>query len=124
VNLVWERLADGVFRCRLPFLDVTVGLVYRRAGAMLIDTGTTLTEAQAIVEDVQDIADREFSHILLTHNHFDHVIGVSAFGGAEIHCAPDVAATMTERPWRRGRYAGGPTRPDSYGPGTGRGHLG
>jgi hypothetical protein len=48
VTFVWERLADGVFRCRLPFLDVTVGLVYGRAGAMLIDTGTTLTEARAI----------------------------------------------------------------------------
>jgi hypothetical protein len=29
-----------------------VGLVYGRAGAMLIDTGTTLTEARAIAEDV------------------------------------------------------------------------
>jgi hypothetical protein len=66
VTFVWERLADGVFRCRLSFLDVTVGLVYGRAGAMLIDTGTTLTEARAIAGDVQDIANRKVSHIVLT----------------------------------------------------------
>jgi glyoxylase-like metal-dependent hydrolase (beta-lactamase superfamily II) len=97
VNFVWERLADGVFRRRLPFLDVTVGLVYGRTGATLIDTGTTLTEAQAIAEDVQGIANRESSHIVLTHNHFDHILGSSAFDGAEIYCAAEVATTMAER---------------------------
>jgi glyoxylase-like metal-dependent hydrolase (beta-lactamase superfamily II) len=97
VNFVWERIADGVFRCRLSFLDVSVGLVYGRAGALLIDTGTTLTEARAIAGDVQDIAGAEVSHILLTHNHFDHLLGASAFDGAEIYCAPEVAATMADR---------------------------
>jgi glyoxylase-like metal-dependent hydrolase (beta-lactamase superfamily II) len=97
VTFAWERLGDGVFRCRLPFLDVTVGLVYGRAGAMLIDSGTTLTEARAIAEDVQDISSREISHIVLTHNHFDHVLGAAAFLGSEIFCAPEVAVTMAER---------------------------
>ncbi len=97
MNFVWERLADGVFRCRLPFLDVTVGLVYGRTGAMLIDTGTTMTEARAIAEDVQDIANREVSQIVLTHNHFDHILGSSAFDGAEIYCAAEVVTTMAER---------------------------
>ena len=96
MNFAWERLADGVFRCRLPFLDITVGLVHGRAGAMLIDAGTTLTEARAIAEDVQHIADRDVSHIVLTHNHFDRILGASAFG-ADIYCAPDVAVTMAER---------------------------
>jgi glyoxylase-like metal-dependent hydrolase (beta-lactamase superfamily II) len=97
VTFVWERLADGVFRCRLPFLDVTVGLVYGRVGVALIDTGTTLTEARAIAEDVHDIAGRSVSHIVLTHNHFDHILGASAFDGAEIYCAPEVATTMAGR---------------------------
>jgi hypothetical protein len=66
VTFVWERLADGVFRCRLSFLDVTVGLVYGRTGTMLIDTGTTLTEARAIAGDVLDIANRKVSHVVLT----------------------------------------------------------
>ena len=97
MTIVWERLADGVFRCRLPFLDVTVGLVYGRAGAVLIDSGTALTEARSIARDVRDMAGREVGHIMLTHNHFDHILGASAFEGAEIYCAPEVAATMAKR---------------------------
>jgi glyoxylase-like metal-dependent hydrolase (beta-lactamase superfamily II) len=97
VNLAWERLADGVFRCRLPFFDVTVGVVWGRGGAVLIDSGSTLAEARAIASDVHEFAGRGVSHLVLTHNHFDHVLGASAFEDAEIYCAPEVAATMTER---------------------------
>lgn len=97
MNLAWERLAEGVFRCRLPFLDVTVGLVCGREGIVLIDSGTSVAEARGIASDVHEIAGRNVSHIVLTHNHFDHVLGASAFEGAEIYCAPEAAATMTER---------------------------
>src|SRR5262249_41919340 len=83
--------------CRLPFLDVTVGLVYGRDGVVLVDSGTTLTEARGIARDVRAIADREVGHIVLTHNHFDHILGASAFDGAEIHCAPEVAETIAGR---------------------------
>jgi glyoxylase-like metal-dependent hydrolase (beta-lactamase superfamily II) len=95
VNFDWEPLADGVHRCRLPFLDVTVGLVESDAGALLVDTGTTLTEAAAISSDVNAIAGRSVTHIVLTHKHFDHILGSSAFIGAEIHCAPEVADYMS-----------------------------
>jgi glyoxylase-like metal-dependent hydrolase (beta-lactamase superfamily II) len=74
-----------------------VGLVHGRDTAVLVDTGTTPTEARAIAEDVDEMADRRVSHIMLTHNHFDHVLGASAFGEAEIYCAPEVATTMAER---------------------------
>jgi glyoxylase-like metal-dependent hydrolase (beta-lactamase superfamily II) len=46
---------------------------------LLVDTGTTLTEA----------------HIVLTHKHFDHMLGSSAFVDAKIHCAPEVADYMS-----------------------------
>ena len=97
MSLGWERLADGVFRCRLPFLDVTVGLVCGRDGAVLIDSGSTLPEARAIAGDVHSMACRAVSHIVLTHHHFDHILGASAFKRAEIYCAPQVAVTMAER---------------------------
>ena len=71
----WEQLTDSVHRCRLPFLDVTVGLVQGRTGVLLVDTGTTLTEAPAINADVQQIAARRVTHVVLTHKHFDHVLG-------------------------------------------------
>ncbi len=97
MNFAWERLSDGVHRCRLPFLDVTVGLVHGATGTLLIDTGTTLIEANAIKADVAEIAGCAVSHIVLTHNHFDHILGSSAFTGAAVYCAPDVVATMANR---------------------------
>jgi glyoxylase-like metal-dependent hydrolase (beta-lactamase superfamily II) len=97
VNFAWERLADGVHRCRLPFLDVTIGLVHGRTGTLLIDTGTTLAEADAVKSDVDEIAGSAVSHIVLTHNHFDHILGSSAFVDAQVYCAPEVAATIADR---------------------------
>jgi glyoxylase-like metal-dependent hydrolase (beta-lactamase superfamily II) len=97
VNYAWEMLADRVGRCRLRFLDVTVGVVWGRAGAVLIDAGSTLTESRAIRSDVQEMAGREVSHIVLTHHHFDHVLGASAFDGAAVYCAPEAASTMADR---------------------------
>jgi glyoxylase-like metal-dependent hydrolase (beta-lactamase superfamily II) len=93
VNFVWERLGDGVHRTRLPFLDVTVGLVDSDAGALLVDSGTT--EADAIDADVRAITGKAVSRIILTHRHFDHVLGTSAFSDAEIYCAPEVADYMS-----------------------------
>jgi glyoxylase-like metal-dependent hydrolase (beta-lactamase superfamily II) len=95
VHFDWERLTDSVHRCRLPFLDVTVGLVHGRTGTLLIDTGSTLTEAAAIDADVRNIAGRRVTHVVLTHKHFDHVLGSSVFAGAETYCAPEVVEYLS-----------------------------
>jgi glyoxylase-like metal-dependent hydrolase (beta-lactamase superfamily II) len=95
VHLEWEQLTDRVHRCRLPFLDVTVGLVQGRTGTLLVDTGSTLTEAAAIDADVQQLAGRRVTHVVLTHKHFDHVLGSGAFTDAEIYCAPQVFDYLT-----------------------------
>ena len=91
----WESLTNSVHRCRLPFLDVTVGLVQGTAGALLVDTGTTLTEAHAIDDDVRLIAGCAVTHVVLTHKHFDHVLGSGGFAGAQIFCAPEVLDYLT-----------------------------
>jgi glyoxylase-like metal-dependent hydrolase (beta-lactamase superfamily II) len=91
VHYDWERLTESVHRCRLPFCDVTIGLIRGRAGVLLVDTGTTLTEAAEIDADVRRITAGRVTHIVLTHKHFDHVLGASMFAGAEIYCAPEVA---------------------------------
>jgi glyoxylase-like metal-dependent hydrolase (beta-lactamase superfamily II) len=91
----WESLTDSVHRCRLPFLDVTVGLVQGSTGALLVDTGTTLTEAQAIRDDVRQLAGRDVTHVVLTHKHFDHVLGSGVFADAETYCTPEVLDCLT-----------------------------
>jgi glyoxylase-like metal-dependent hydrolase (beta-lactamase superfamily II) len=90
MRFAWERLTPTVYRCRLAFCDVTVGLVRGRAGALLVDSGTTLTEAAAIDEDVRQLTGGPVTHIVLTHKHFDHVLGSAFFADADIYCAPEV----------------------------------
>lgn len=90
----WELLSAGAHRCRLSFCDVTVGLVHGSAGVLLIDSGTTLEEAATIDADVHRITGGRVTHVVLTHKHFDHVLGSSAFTGAEIHCAPEVVTYL------------------------------
>lgn len=95
LNYAWEPLADGVWRCRLPFLDVTVGLVTGGDSALLIDCGTTLLEAEAIGADAGAISGAAPDHLVLTHHHFDHVLGGGAFPDARIHAAAPVAVALT-----------------------------
>lgn len=95
MHYAWERLTATVHRCRLPFCDVTVGLVWGRKGALLVDAGTTLAEAAAIDADVRRLAGRPVSHIVLTHKHFDHVLGSALFTDADIYCAPEVVEYLT-----------------------------
>jgi glyoxylase-like metal-dependent hydrolase (beta-lactamase superfamily II) len=95
VQFAWEQLTDNVYRCRLPFCDVTIGLVHGRSGALLVDTGTTLVEAAAIAADVRQLGGCPVTHIVLTHKHFDHVLGSSMFAAAEIYCAPEVVGYLS-----------------------------
>ncbi|MGE2815261.1 MBL fold metallo-hydrolase [Mycobacterium heidelbergense] len=95
MHFAWEQLADNAYRCRLPFCDVTVGLVRGRSAALLVDTGSSLTEAAAIDADVRRLAGYPVAHIVLTHKHFDHVLGSAMFVGAEIYCAPEVVEYLS-----------------------------
>ena len=95
VNYEWEQLADRVYRCRLPFLDVTVGLVHGSAAVLLIDCGTTLAEAHGIAEDVRELTGADVTHLVMTHHHFDHILGSGGFPGAQTYAAAPVALALS-----------------------------
>jgi glyoxylase-like metal-dependent hydrolase (beta-lactamase superfamily II) len=80
----WEHLAPGVARRRLPFLDVTVGVVVGDDAVLLVDTGSTLPEGDELAGQVGRLTGRPVSHLVLTHAHFDHVFGAAAFPDAEV----------------------------------------
>ncbi|MFI0896928.1 MBL fold metallo-hydrolase [Streptomyces sp. NPDC020983] len=81
----WEHLAPGVARRRLPHLDVTIGLVVGADAVLLVDTGSTLREGAELRAQVAALTGRDVTHVVLTHGHFDHVLGAAAFPGAEIY---------------------------------------
>ena len=91
----WEQLADRVYRCRLPFLDVTVGLVHGHRATLLIDCGTTLAEAGRIADDVRELTGAEVTHLVMTHHHFDHILGSGGFPGARTYAAAPVAEALS-----------------------------
>ncbi|MET8692992.1 MBL fold metallo-hydrolase [Streptomyces bauhiniae] len=86
-DLGWERLAEGVGRCRLPGWDCTVGLVVGAGTALVVDAGSSLAEGAALRAAVRRLAERDVTHLALTHPHFDHVLGAPAFAGAEVYGA-------------------------------------
>ena len=94
VHFEWEPLAPGVHRCRLPFLDVTVGVVAGSTGVLLIDCGTTPAEAHAVAADVHILTGREVTDIVITHHHFDHVLGSAGFPEARLLAAAPVAEAV------------------------------
>ncbi|MFG3661157.1 MBL fold metallo-hydrolase [Streptomyces sp. NPDC047706] len=96
----WERLAGGVGRCRLPRWDCTVGLVAGRGAALLIDAGSSLAEGAALRARAEALVGGRVTHLALTHPHFDHVLGVAAFAGAEVFGAVGVDGVLGGR---RGR---------------------
>ncbi|MFD8570432.1 MBL fold metallo-hydrolase [Streptomyces sp. NPDC059639] len=81
----WEELAPRVGRIRLPGWDATAGLVVGSGAALLIDTGSSLREGSRLRRDVRRLlgAHARVTHIVLTHPHFDHVLGTAAFAGVE-----------------------------------------
>lgn len=97
MHYAWEALAAGVYRCRLPFLDVSVGLVTGPSAVVLIDCGSTLAEAEGIAEDVLDICGRPVTDVVLTHHHFDHILGSAGFPNARLHGSGPVATALSSR---------------------------
>ncbi|MET8824678.1 MBL fold metallo-hydrolase [Streptomyces sp. NPDC004610] len=94
-ELGWERLRSGVGRSRLPGWDCTVGLVRGAGGALLIDAGSSAREGTALRDQARRLADGPVTHLALTHPHFDHVLGMAAFGEAEVFGATGLAAALT-----------------------------
>ncbi|WP_405697954.1 MBL fold metallo-hydrolase [Streptomyces coelicoflavus] len=86
-ELGWERLAEGVRRCRLPGWDCTTGLVLGSDAALMVDAGSSLAEGARLREAVRRLAGRRVTHLALTHPHFDHVFGAAAFTDAEVYGA-------------------------------------
>jgi glyoxylase-like metal-dependent hydrolase (beta-lactamase superfamily II) len=95
MHLLWETLADGVYRCRLSFLDVTVGLVRGERRNLLIDCGTTLSEAAQIADDVVEITGAAVTDVVMTHHHFDHILGSAGFGTAVLYSPSAVTRALT-----------------------------
>ncbi|MET7637914.1 MBL fold metallo-hydrolase [Streptomyces sp. NPDC005438] len=83
----WEELAPGVARRRLPGWDATVGAVAGPEGVLVVDAGASLDEGAAVRREVEARFGCPVTHLVLTHPHFDHVLGAGAFPEARLYGA-------------------------------------
>jgi glyoxylase-like metal-dependent hydrolase (beta-lactamase superfamily II) len=72
-----------------------VGLVHGSAAVLLIDCGTTLAEARGIAGDVRVLTGAEVTHLVMTHHHFDHILGSGGFPGAQTYATAPVAEALS-----------------------------
>ncbi|TDC13123.1 MBL fold metallo-hydrolase [Streptomyces sp. 8K308] len=79
----WEDLAPGVVRRRLPGWDETVGAVAGAGGLLLVDAGPSLPAGAEIAAELRERFGLPVTRLVLTHPHFDHVLGAGAFPAAE-----------------------------------------
>lgn len=90
----WERLTGRAGRRRLPVWDCTVGLVVGDESVLLIDPGSCVREGAGVRAEVERLTGRRVTDIAFTHGHFDHVLGGSAFSGAEFYGAVGLDAHL------------------------------
>jgi glyoxylase-like metal-dependent hydrolase (beta-lactamase superfamily II) len=81
----WEQLAPGVVRRRLPGWDATVGAVRGASGVLVVDAGSSLAEGARVREELKGLFGLPVTRVVLTHPHFDHVLGAAAFAGAQVY---------------------------------------
>lgn len=73
----WQLITQGVWRLVAQPASVNVGLIVGETGAILIDTGSSPQQGRRLRERAAEIAD--VTHVVITHNHFDHFYGLPAF---------------------------------------------
>lgn len=97
MNGDWEELAPGVVRTRLPRWDATAGAVAGPAGVLVVDTGSSPAEGAAIRAALRGRFAPPVTTVVLTHGHFDHVLGTAAFPGVAVYGAVGLDGVLTGR---------------------------
>lgn len=80
MTLEWAPVSERVFVTTVEPHRVNVGLVVGRDGAMLIDTGNTPKQGAELIASATQKAGVPVTHVLLTHDHHDHVGGLAGMG--------------------------------------------
>lgn len=79
--------ADGrdlrIWRAVAQPAAVTITVVAGDSSALVVDTGSSPTQGAAIRAAAEEVAGIPVSHVVITHNHYDHLFGLAGFGAVE-----------------------------------------
>lgn len=96
----WREIAEDVFVRRYPELDLTVGLVLGSERALVVDTRGDEAQGMELATAVREMTELPL-WVAITHGHFDHCFGTSAFGRVPVwahrDCPRFLARTADEQ---------------------------
>jgi glyoxylase-like metal-dependent hydrolase (beta-lactamase superfamily II) len=84
LGLVFDELADGVFRRRYESLDLNIGVIIGEDGVLVIDTRASEREAAELLAELGGLTPKPVRWVVNTHWHWDHAYGNAVFEDAEI----------------------------------------
>ena len=91
----WRSVRDGVYVTTLEPASVNCGLVVGTSGALLVDTGSSPAQGEALRASVAQVTEVPLRYVVVTHHHWDHADGLSAFAGVESIGHETLAETLT-----------------------------
>lgn len=77
----FSRVADGVYMVVCEPATVNVGLVVGQDSALLVDAGSTPEQGAALLEAARGVAGVPVTHVVVTHDHWDHWFGLAGMEG-------------------------------------------
>ncbi len=80
MTIDWTPVTERVFVTAVEPHRVNIGLVVGDASAMLIDTGNTPEQGAEVLASATEKAGVPVTHVLLTHDHHDHIGGLAGMG--------------------------------------------
>ena len=80
----WREVGDRVFVRRYEFFDQNIGVVLGDEGMLVVDTRTSPTQADEVIEELRELTRRPTSVVVDTHGHSDHCFGNQRFRPAPI----------------------------------------
>lgn len=96
---IWRAVAEPA--------SVNITVVAGKTAALVVDTGSSPAQGAAIRAAAEAIAGVPVSHVVVTHNHYDHLFGLAGFGEVTsiahesvaeefAHPTPEQAAELAE----------------------------
>ncbi len=90
----WRELQEGIFVSRCQPEGVNVGLIVGSEASLLVDTGASPGQGEQIRRSIAALTSSPLTTVVVTHAHYDHAFGISAFADLEVIAHASVAQSL------------------------------
>ncbi len=90
----WREIREGIFVARALPERVNLGLVIGSREALLVDTGSAPWQGDELRASIAELTTVPLTTVVVTHAHFDHAFGLSAFSDLDTIGHESVAGAL------------------------------